>query len=134
MQVRTGSSLHNANGSLVGIRNIIIHPNYNSETEDYDIALIHLNTSLDFDATQRPIALPAQHEPIADGTNCSVTGWGITKNSNESNEQLREIIVPIVNQAECSWANRDVLDVTEQMICAGFITGGKDSMYRVYEI
>ena len=50
---------------------------------------------------------------------------GDTQNPNESNEVLRGVILPIVNQEYCN--NLYNGRITDQMICAGFDEGGKDS-------
>lgn len=50
---------------------------------------------------------------------------GETKNQSESNEVLRAVIVPIVNQEYCNRLHKGA--ITDQMICAGYDEGGKDS-------
>lgn len=52
---------------------------------------------------------------------------GHTLNSAESREILRGAFVPIVNQDTCIKMYKRKNKVTPQMICAGYLEGGKDS-------
>lgn len=71
--------------------------------------------------------LPAQDELLKPGTLGVVSGWGFTTNSDEKmSEQLRAVEVPLESQNTCIQAYGFV-SITDRMICAGFINGGKDS-------
>ena len=64
---------------------------------------------------------------MEDGTLLGVSGWGNTKNPLESDDSLRHVVVPKVNQLECEAALKKWRNVTDRMICAGYKEGGKDS-------
>lgn len=53
----------------------VVHPKYNFFTYEYDLALVKLETPLDFAAHIAPICLPATNDLLI-GENATVTGWG----------------------------------------------------------
>lgn len=58
------------------LKKIISHPDYNTMTFDYDIALLELNEPLQFSNTIQPICLPSSSHVFPAGMSCWVTGWG----------------------------------------------------------
>jgi trypsin len=127
IKVRVGSSTHQFDGILITVKEIVQHQNFSYQNIDWDYSLIHLNASLNFDATKSAISLPEQNEVIKDKASCIVTGWGNTQNSSESRNVLRKADVPIVNQVKCSQAYKNYGGVTARMLCAGLEEGGKDA-------
>lgn len=63
------------------VRNIFIHPKYNTSGVDYDIVLIRLKQPIKFNTRVRPACLPAKEIDFKSGTLCTITGWGITSES-----------------------------------------------------
>uniref|UniRef100_A0A8C2FCE4 chymotrypsin n=1 Tax=Cyprinus carpio TaxID=7962 RepID=A0A8C2FCE4_CYPCA len=55
---------------------IIVHPSYNSQTSDNDIALIHLSSTVTFNDYIKPVCLAAQNSAFPSGTSSWITGWG----------------------------------------------------------
>lgn len=96
-------------------------------TIDYDFSLLELATSLMFSDKIQPIALPTQDEQVDDNSLCFVSGWGNTKNAQETRDKLRAAYVPSVNQNECQKTYDRFGDITDRMICAGYKKGGKDA-------
>lgn len=124
--VRVGSSEHATGGQQIPVKAIHIHPEYASDNFDFDFSLLELDEALEFGEAVQPIVL-AQEEPSGEDL-CLVSGWGETQSYEEPNDILRAVVVPVVNRTECAEANKDVLPVTESMICAGFVAeGGKDA-------
>ena len=68
--------------------------------------------------------MPGINDPISNNTLGFVTGWGETRNSLESREILRGVVIPTTDQNDC---NRIYGDITDRMFCAGTEKGGKDS-------
>ena len=65
---------------IIPIDKIIVHPKYDPHERpmyDYDVALIKLRDAINFTSNVRPVLLPTKDFPPE--TNCSVTGWGSTK-------------------------------------------------------
>ncbi|XP_063701443.1 trypsin-1-like [Culicoides brevitarsis] len=127
-KVRVGSSFHAKEGRLVNVKNIINHIRWNPSTIDYDYALLELEEELSFDDKVHKISLPKKNEEVKAGSQCFVTGWGLTNNENESRDQLRGITVPIVDHEDCKKQYSDgSIKLTERMICAGIQNEGKDT-------
>ena len=60
---------------------VIRHPNYSSYNINNDIMLIKLSKPATLNQYVQPVALPT--ECAADGTMCTVSGWGNTMSSGE---------------------------------------------------
>ncbi|KAL7731719.1 hypothetical protein ACLKA6_018081 [Drosophila palustris] len=72
---------------IVEPRNIVVHPEYNSNTMFNDIALIKLPVDLAFNAYIQPAKLPAPSQSY-DNENAIVSGWGVTENGHTSDRLL----------------------------------------------
>ncbi|MFI0414471.1 MAG: S1 family peptidase [Candidatus Thiodiazotropha sp.] len=106
------------------INRIVVHPDRLASSEDHDIALLELSSGANLQAVTP--ATRSITENIAAGTPLTVMGWGNMSVSEENfPNRLQEVQVPLVSQDEC----RQKYDgnVTDNMICAGFTQGGKDS-------
>uniref|UniRef100_A0A1B0GHB6 trypsin n=1 Tax=Lutzomyia longipalpis TaxID=7200 RepID=A0A1B0GHB6_LUTLO len=125
--VRTGSNYSSTDGEVHKVRQIISHELYDEETTDYDFSIFELEDPITFSDTRRAVQLPEADEDIADGTVLKVSGWGDTKNHQESNYHVRTVSVPKVNQLECQANYIFGAIISEQMFCAGYQEGGKDS-------
>ncbi|XP_047214556.1 serine protease 27-like isoform X2 [Girardinichthys multiradiatus] len=116
----------NSHESSFRASQIIIHPDYNSNTNDNDIALVQLDSTVEFTNYIRPICLAAAGSVFTAGLDCWVTGWGtISSDANLPDPQtLQEVDVPIVSNSQCS---STYSSITDNMMCAGLTAGGKDS-------
>lgn len=56
-----------------------------------------------------------------------VTGWGAVKEGGPVSHTLQEVTVPILSNAECRSMKYPSRRITDNMLCAGFKEGGKDS-------
>ncbi|KAG8547280.1 hypothetical protein GDO81_028691 [Engystomops pustulosus] len=62
----------------------------------------------------------------AAGTSCLISGWGNTLSSGTSMPNLLQCLnAPILTSAQCS--NAYPGEITGNMICVGYLEGGKDS-------
>ncbi len=108
---------------------IIIHPSYDTSTQDYDMALIRLSSGVNLPTVQ-PL-LPSQTALSSTGAKATVIGWGDLSDGGRNYPiDLHEAVVPIYDQALCSAAYTDSEGqggVTERMICAGYPQGGVDA-------
>ncbi|XP_066474141.1 anionic trypsin-like [Tiliqua scincoides] len=103
---------------------VIKHPKYNSWLLDNDIMLIKLATPVELSAQVAPIALPTAC--AADGTDCLISGWGNTLSNGVNYPDLLQCLhAPILSHAACESSYPG--DITENMICVGYLEGGKDS-------
>jgi len=105
------------------------HPAYNPNTLDNDIALLRL---------ARPASAPLidwdQASLAQAGVNGKVAGWGATNPAGTVlPTHLMEVGLPIISNAACNQAFRDLLSIGNRdvisgnMFCAGYAEGGKDS-------
>ncbi|CAG0881037.1 unnamed protein product [Darwinula stevensoni] len=109
----------------------IVHPQYNAKTLDNDVALLHLNTPVNFTAhpTIRPICLSSSAKPVA-GQDVVIAGWGHTSYGGPAPSVMREAVVKIDDQATCvnaynPYAGGRGRSITGNMFCAS--GPGKDS-------
>ncbi|KAK3574701.1 hypothetical protein QTP86_014769, partial [Hemibagrus guttatus] len=98
-------------------------PNYNSTTKNNDIALLHLDASVNFTDHIRPVCLAGQGSSFPDGTIGWITGWGNVNATVSSPGVLQEAMVPIADAYLCDFLLSPG-SITANMICAGYIQGG----------
>ncbi|CAN8011995.1 unnamed protein product [Ixodes pacificus] len=96
-----------------------------------DISMLQLETPLLADGQPVPPICTPQVSQLDRNTVVNTTGvvagWGRTTYNGESSSDLREVSLPIVSNQECSRVFKDVVKITDGMICAGDITGKKDA-------
>jgi trypsin len=105
---------------------IIIHSLNNSSTNDYDFALIKLNGN----SRYKPILLNQTEISIPTNPNFSplvtVAGWGtMSEDATYLPNALQKVSVPLVDPVSC--AKSYPRQITPRMICAGEVSGEKDS-------
>eukprot|EP00095_Tigriopus_kingsejongensis_P010773 maker-scaffold1742_size29367-snap-gene-0.3 protein:Tk10773 transcript:maker-scaffold1742_size29367-snap-gene-0.3-mRNA-1 annotation:"tripsin " len=111
---------------VTGVDRLVIHPNYNSKTEDNDFALVKLNRSVSFDSSTvvRPICLPIEDLTESEGKSVTVSGWGATSQGGQVSNVLQEVMIPLVSIGDCR-RKYTPLKLTNNMFCAG--KSGQDS-------
>jgi hypothetical protein len=118
-----------------GVAEVIIHPGWDPGPNDNDVALLRLASPIDArpgSGTTLPIAFaPRAASNIGDlaGVMTTVTGWGNRAanppGGSDFPAALHEVEVPVITNAACNTAYGG--SITDNMLCAGFDTGGKDS-------
>uniref|UniRef100_A0A8C5Q209 Peptidase S1 domain-containing protein n=1 Tax=Leptobrachium leishanense TaxID=445787 RepID=A0A8C5Q209_9ANUR len=102
----------------------IRHPDYDSWTLDNDIMLLKLASPATLNSFVGTIPLPSGCANA--GTSCLISGWGNTLISGTNYPDLLQCLdAPILTEEECD--NAYPGEITSNMICVGFIEGGKDS-------
>lgn len=114
-----------ATQSSYGISQVFLHENYNTATLDNDITLLKLASPVTLSDYVNYACLPAGTVP-SEGTECVVTGWG-NQETVVDDSTLQQVVVPVISTAQCNRAAWYGGDITDNMICAGFKDGGKDS-------
>ncbi|XP_051530639.1 testisin-like [Myxocyprinus asiaticus] len=123
-QTQQGS---NPNEVSRSVKLIIKHPSYDPNTNDNDIALLKLSSSVTFTDFIRPVCLAADNSVFHSGTESWITGWGVTAEGESlSPNILQEVEVPVIGNRQCNCLY-EVGTITDNMICAGLLEGGKDS-------
>jgi hypothetical protein len=56
-----------------------------------------------------------------------VTGWGVTTQHGATSDVLNEVTVPIMSNKDCRMTPYGQKKITDNMLCAGFPEGKKDS-------
>ncbi|XP_068943504.1 trypsin-like [Petaurus breviceps papuanus] len=127
IQVRLGEhdkEILEGNEQFINAEKIIRHPDYVRGAYNNDIMLIKLKTPAVLDAHVATISLPKSCATA--GTQCLISGWGNTLSFGyDYPDVLQCLNAPILSDADCksSYPGR----ITGNMVCAGFLEGGKDS-------
>ncbi|KAG9264225.1 transmembrane protease serine 9-like [Astyanax mexicanus] len=118
----------NPNRQSSSISRLIVHSSYDTATHDNDIALLQLSTSVTFNSYVSPVCLAAPGSTFYTDTQTWVTGWGDTATgvSLSYPMTLQEVQVPVVGNRKCKCLY-GVGSITDNMMCAGLLAGGKDS-------
>ncbi|XP_041082360.1 trypsin-3-like [Polyodon spathula] len=102
----------------------IAHPQYDSRNLNNDIMLIKLAQPARFTAYVQPIALPSRCATA--GTPCLVSGWGNLRTDGVSYPRALQCLdQPIISDQACRNAYPHLY--TDNMVCSGFMEGGKSS-------
>ncbi|XP_066266987.1 chymotrypsin B-like isoform X2 [Branchiostoma lanceolatum] len=100
----------------------ICHPQYNSNTIDYDICLLKLATPAVMSDKVHPVCLGnyGDEGSFPGGMNCYTSGWGKTSASSSTTPNiLQQAMIPLVSTSQCQSAWGSVNTITDRMICAG---------------
>ncbi|XP_072030807.1 ovochymase-like [Amphiura filiformis] len=110
------------------VESVYIHPNYLQSEDDWDLALMKLTHPVLITDYVRTVCIPgADMSSLFDaGTLCTISGWGAISEGGPTSDDLLEVEVPIVDKETCSEIY-DPEPITDNMLCAGFPEGGKDS-------
>ena len=99
-------------------KDIVVHPNYNDDTLENDIALIFLPVGqlANYAKPNNDPNKPVVHDPMR------VMGWGATAFRGDPSDTLLETTVNYVSNEECKEAYADIteqygLKITDDMMC-----------------
>ncbi|KAM9327180.1 trypsin-like [Gastrophryne carolinensis] len=127
MQVRLGEhniAVSEGTEQFINSAKVLRHGSYNSRTLDNDIMLIKLASPASFNAYVQPVALASGC--AAAGTSCLISGWGNLLSSGSNMPSLLQCLnAPILTSTQCNSAYPG--EITANMICVGYMEGGKDS-------
>uniref|UniRef100_A0A8D2J1S1 Peptidase S1 domain-containing protein n=1 Tax=Varanus komodoensis TaxID=61221 RepID=A0A8D2J1S1_VARKO len=125
-----------SNAAAPPLKKIVLYPAYNPDTNSGDVALLQLKAPVKFTEYIRPVCLPNSSVQFTPNADCWVTGWGnINSNVNlPFPSVLQQVKVPLISQKACNTLYNNVTTshigkdlIKDDMICAGFPEGGKDS-------
>lgn len=124
IRVVTGiDNLLNSPVETFDVAQIILHPMHTPPSYDYDFALIKLDGS----SSQPRIGLYSGPTDF-DGSNGTTIGWGSTVRLGENfPTQLQKLSLPIVSNNACGAIIFSLSSITENMLCAGDLSGVRDS-------
>ncbi|XP_075422722.1 serine protease 33-like [Ascaphus truei] len=129
--------LSSPRGILVPVKEIHIHPTFRQDGSSGDIALLKLQTPVQYDDYMMPICTPTHDVEFPIGFQCTVTGWGSIRPgvSLPTPQTLQKVQLPIIGHSECDamyhFGNPSLLRnqtlIQWDMICAGYKEGRKDA-------
>lgn len=122
VNIVAGASAYETGGERRTVRTIIVHPQWNRTSYDYDVAILKLASPV---TKGRPIKLSSQSP--APGSRAWVSGWGATVEGGYGSPDLMAVSVPVVSKAICNQKESYGGTMTDRMLCAGEREGGKDS-------
>lgn len=114
------------------ILSIIIHPNYSSPMKYYDIALMKIETIIQFTNYLQPACLWSRSITSKLPT-ATLTGWGVVDTATRSRSNvLQTAVVDLIDSGQCdnllrSSCNRHWCGFKEHQLCAGKLAGGVDA-------
>jgi len=127
------------------VREQIVQWGYTEDSKDHDIALLRLKKSV-LKGQATPICLPSsknnrQRRPnlgprgrfrprVSRQRNYYISGWGKTDPNNDfTSDDLMTAVVTLYSKDTCERNYKGEIDIkiTDNMICAGVITGGRDT-------
>ena len=115
----TTTMAERAGADVYDISNVIINTSYDSDTYDYDIAVLELDSS-----SYQPgpaIATVTRFNSISEDDLLTVIGYGYTSSDETADDiptTLQEAELPFIPTSECYW--NDYGKVTDNMFCAGY--------------
>jgi len=110
------------------IDQLILHPKYDADTQDFDLALIKLKKPAFLNARVQPACLPGGKTSFPIGKKCWITGWGLLEEYGNGAAILQQAQVPLIDRDVCQKAFDHLgYGVSHQMLCAGYVKGGIDS-------
>ncbi|XP_003202311.1 transmembrane protease serine 6 [Meleagris gallopavo] len=104
---------------------LFLHPYYEEDSHDYDVALLQLDHPVIISPYIQPICLPATSHLFEPGLHCWITGWGALKEGGHISNILQKVDVQIIQQDICSEAYHYM--ISPRMLCAGYNKGKKDA-------
>ncbi|KAF4113125.1 hypothetical protein G5714_005670 [Onychostoma macrolepis] len=111
--------------SPYNVQQIILHENYDPGTKNNDIALLKLSKPA---SKILPVCLPVFGQTFPAAKQCWTTGFGVTKEGADSSSTLlMEVAVNLIDSAVCNSYTVYGERITENMLCAGDLKGGRDS-------
>jgi secreted trypsin-like serine protease len=113
------TNLDSTEGQRIAVRSIHVHPDWDPDVISPDVALLELAKPVNAIA---PIQLAGPSDDVfeAAGTPLTVIGWGNTSTTGQASfpNELREVVVPVVDDATCDKAYSGFITV-ETQLCAG---------------
>ncbi|XP_066265904.1 uncharacterized protein [Branchiostoma lanceolatum] len=114
------------------VEKIMVHPEFNGDTYESDVALLQLALpEVTLTEYVLPICLPEIPEArrlIRPGNIGTVTGWGAQAVGGKTSEKLMKVSLPVVSLRRCRDAHPQYAqEISQNMFCAGRREGGKDA-------
>uniref|UniRef100_A0A667XK44 Coagulation factor IX n=1 Tax=Myripristis murdjan TaxID=586833 RepID=A0A667XK44_9TELE len=131
--IRVGEhNIYNNEGSEQDYEVLVehVHPRYDASVSMYnhDVALLRLQSPINFSTTARPICLGPKaftEALMKEASPATVSGWGRTRFLGSTATALQKVEVPFTDRTECK--DSSSARITRYMFCAGYYDEAKDS-------
>ncbi|KAF4087350.1 hypothetical protein AMELA_G00094420 [Ameiurus melas] len=100
----------------ISVQKYILHPCYKRHERPNDIMLLKLKSKAKVNNAVNVIALPKKNKNLPDHQECSIAGWGKTKQNSAESSVLREVKLKLQNNSQCKHHWQMYFD-TDNMIC-----------------
>uniref|UniRef100_H2ZSM9 Peptidase S1 domain-containing protein n=1 Tax=Latimeria chalumnae TaxID=7897 RepID=H2ZSM9_LATCH len=120
-------TIRKTGGTVVNINRIIVHENYDTNTNDYDVAVLELSSPVAFDDNIQPVCLPSAEQTFDVGITCTISGWGRLSESGSLPQILQKAEVNIIGSNVCRRSTVYGFSISPRMLCAGFLKGEIDA-------
>uniref|UniRef100_A0A1Y9H2U9 Peptidase S1 domain-containing protein n=1 Tax=Anopheles dirus TaxID=7168 RepID=A0A1Y9H2U9_9DIPT len=122
--IYAGSTSRTTGGKVFTVVSNIIHPQYNPDTFDFDVAVQRVQTPFTPNTNIVAIPLAPVDYVISEKVQPTVIGWGRTSAGGSLSPSLRAVAIPVVSTDVCEslWNSGTI---TANMLCAG--AKGKDA-------
>lgn len=124
VEVVAGTAYYSHEGERHIVKKIVIHPDWDADTNSNDIAILHLNSN---SVLGSPIELISANEPLTPPEEVVVSGWGHLSEGGDASQILMRVSVPVVSNQECNSPDSYNGAIQSNMFCAGVREGGYDS-------
>jgi len=114
--VRAGTLRTGSGGQRIRVSQSIPHPSYNSNTMNFDIALLRLEAPMQMNSCVGTVCLPQRD--VAPGTTCWITGWGSTSSGGNIVRDLQEVQVETMTHRQCTAGGYSNSEIKPSMLCA----------------
>lgn len=121
-------SLQEASVRYMGIETVVTPYDFKALDTGFlnDLAMVKLKKKLTFTDLVASVSLPPTDVTFDPSSECWITGWGYVEPDVplSGKETLQELMVHIIDDTVCK---QQYPEMTEGMMCAGDINGGKDA-------
>ncbi|XP_046405735.1 trypsin-1 isoform X1 [Ischnura elegans] len=104
-----------------------ISQDFSYSSFDNDIALLRLNDRVPISDTIRPICLPTSKGELYVDRTAVASGWGTLMEDGKPACILQQVELPVMSNEKCRQTKYNASMITDNMLCAGYGEGGKDS-------
>nr|XP_045017243.1 serine protease 28-like [Jaculus jaculus] len=127
-RIQVGEVYLYTGGKLLGIHQIIRHPNATISNLGSDVALLRLVAPVAMNDYVRPVTLPQHGDNFTSSDECWLTGWGNYYRAVplQAPYQLQKVRIPLQDERSCDEAYRKdphfrdkSKAILEDMLCAG---------------
>lgn len=127
IQVKLGTNVL-SQGEIVKVKRSVVHPKWDALSYANDIALIELETPASNVTAVRLMEPEKAAELFPDAALVMVSGWGYARdNKTMVSQVLRHLSVQAVPNSICNGSASYPGQITDEMVCAGFIEGGREA-------